>query len=212
MSELMLPQAFYDFYRMIPIQLHPGVVHFPIALLVMALIFNLLYIGFDRESLESAGYWCLVFGALGGILAVVTGMGEEGTMSRFTERGRELLKLHKTVGLSVLGLYTVLLIWGLVARGMPVRARGLFVLLMLVGTAGIGYQGYLGGEMVYAEATGVQLEPMKRLVAQELAPPTLPPPGAPGSTPPVPPVPPAAPVESTAPAAPVPAEAATPVP
>lgn len=166
-----MPESFYMFYRLIPFELHPAIVHLPIGLLIGALIFDLLYAITELDSLESAGSWCLVLGAVGAGLAVLSGLGEEGTMGRVTERGHELMEQHELLGYILFGLFAVLAIWSLAARGVPQGGRGLFLVLMLLGVGALGYQGYLGGQMVYSEAVGVKLEPMKQLVAQEPAPP-----------------------------------------
>jgi uncharacterized membrane protein len=202
-----MTESFYTFYRLIPFELHPAIVHLPIGLLIGALIFDLLYATIELKSLESAGTWCLVLGAVGGALAVLSGMGEKGTLGHVTEQGHELLERHELVGYVLLGLFALLAIWSLASRGVPQRARKLFLLLMLLGVGALGYQGYLGGEMVYFQAVGVRMEPMKQLVGQELV--------APGAEPSPTPVP-AVPESSAASPTPVPAvpesSAASPTP
>lgn len=53
--------------------LHPAIVHFPIALIVFSFIADLLGRWFDQPRLRAAGFWALVGGVIGGVVAAATG-------------------------------------------------------------------------------------------------------------------------------------------
>ena len=54
--------------------LHPILVHFPIALLSMALLFDVIGWVRNSSSFRSAGLYCLATGAVGTLLAVLSGL------------------------------------------------------------------------------------------------------------------------------------------
>src|SRR2546426_10774005 len=94
--------------------LHPLVVHYPIALLTTCLPIYLLAWILDRESLELTGLWLLGLGTLSGAVAVYTGLvGSEGVMLAPSVQ-QHILTYHKELMLAVLGMSTVLAVWALI--------------------------------------------------------------------------------------------------
>jgi uncharacterized membrane protein len=129
--------------------IHPLVVHFPIAFLVGAAFFYFLGWIFRNNTLTTAGFLLLILGTLSAGAAVGTGLyGEEGVMVSRSVR-EHLLELHEKVMLGTLGLSIVLSIWALVARPFPKKGRWIFLFLFLVllgiMTVGADY----GARMVY---------------------------------------------------------------
>jgi uncharacterized membrane protein len=129
--------------------IHPLVVHFPIAFLVGAALFYFLGWIFRNNTLTTAGFLLLILGTLSAGAAVGTGLyGEEGVMVSRSVR-EHLLELHEKVMLGTLGLSIVLSIWALVARPFPKKGRWIFLFLFLVllgiMTVGADY----GARMVY---------------------------------------------------------------
>ncbi len=129
--------------------LHPLVIHFPIALLMGA---ALLYVAawlLKSDRFAHSAFVVLVMGALSLTVAVATGLyAERGVMLSLSVR-EHLLRLHKTYMLATLGLCTMLTVWALLARPFPKKGSlpFLFLLLVMIGvmTAGADF----GGRMVY---------------------------------------------------------------
>jgi len=137
--------------------LHPLVVHYPIALLTASVPIYLLAWILRSKSLELFGLWLLGLGTLGAAAAVYTGLvGSEGVMVAPSVRNH-ILVYHKSFMLAVLGLSTVLTGWALLARPMPQRGRPLFmiglVLMALILAKGADY----GGWMVFGYNAGGSL-------------------------------------------------------
>jgi uncharacterized membrane protein len=129
--------------------IHPLIVHFPIALLFGAAVLYLLAWIEKRESWAWTGLWMLALGTLGAAAAVASGLrAAEGVMVALSVRGH-LLDNHERIMLGVLGLSVVLLIWALVARPMPLRGGPVFLLLLLVLLAGITLGADYGARLVY---------------------------------------------------------------
>ena len=129
--------------------IHPLVVHFPIAFLVGAALFYFLSWIFRNQTFATTALLLLILGTLAAGAAVGTGLyAEEGVMvSRSVLE--HLLEFHENIMLGTLGLSIVLSIWALVARPFPQKRRWVFFLLFLVllgiMTVGADY----GARMVY---------------------------------------------------------------
>jgi len=112
--------------------IHPVVVHFPIAFLVGAALFYFLSWVFRNQTFATTAFLLLILGTLAAGAAVGTGLyGEEGVMVSRSVR-EHLLETHEKFMLGTLGLSIALTIWALIARPFPKKARSLFLLLLLV--------------------------------------------------------------------------------
>ena len=129
--------------------IHPLVVHFPLAFLPGALLFYVVAWLIGRPSLAWTGFWLLVLGAVSAGVAAGTGLyAEEGVMVDPSVR-RALLDVHEWWMLRVVGASIVLAAWALVGRPLPLRGRPVFVLLLLVLVAALIRGADFGGRMVY---------------------------------------------------------------
>jgi uncharacterized membrane protein len=129
--------------------IHPLVVHFPIAFLAGAALFYFLAWSFRNQTLATTGFWLLIIGTLAAGAAVGTGLyGEEGVMISRSVR-EHLLEVHEELMLVTLGLSILLAGWALIARPFPKKRRILFLLslLVLVGIMTVGAD--YGARMVY---------------------------------------------------------------
>ncbi len=128
---------------------HPLVVHFPIAFLMGAALFYFLSWIFRNQTFATTAFLLLILGTLAAGAAVGTGLyGEEGVMVSRSVR-EHLLEVHEKIMLLTLGLSMILAVWALIARPFPKKGRLLFLLLFLVllgiMTVGTDY----GARMVY---------------------------------------------------------------
>ena len=129
--------------------IHPLVVHFPIAFLVGAALFYFLGWIFRNNTLTTAGFLLLILGTLSAGTAVGTGLyAEDGVMVSRSVR-EHLLEVHEKFMFVALGLSIALSIWALIARPFPKKGRLLFLLLLLVllGIMSVGAD--YGARMVY---------------------------------------------------------------
>ncbi|HLK09983.1 MAG TPA: DUF2231 domain-containing protein [Candidatus Binatia bacterium] len=129
--------------------LHPLVVHFPLALLPAAALLYLLAALTRRESLAWTGLWLLVLGTAAGAVAAATGLyAMEGVMVDPTVRER-LLDVHERWMLGTTALALLLAAWALLARPAPRRGRVLFAVGLLVLLAVLTKGADYGGRLVY---------------------------------------------------------------
>ncbi len=129
--------------------IHPLVVHFPIAFLVGAALFYFLSWIFRNQTFATTAFLLLILGTLAAGAAAGTGLyAEEGVMVSRSVR-EHLLEFHENIMLATLGLSIVLSIWALFARPFPQKRRWIFLILFLVllgiMTVGADY----GARMVY---------------------------------------------------------------
>ena len=129
--------------------IHPLLVHFPIAFLMgAALLFVLAWI-FKHDRVAFAAFLLLLLGTLSAGGAVGTGLyAEDGVMVSRSVRG-QLLDRHEDLMLTTLGLSVVLSVWAFVKRPFPRKGRVFFILLffVLLGVMSIGAD--YGARMVY---------------------------------------------------------------
>ena len=129
--------------------IHPLLVHFPIAVLVGAALFYFLSWIFRNQTFGTTAFLLLILGTLAAGAAVGTGLyAEEGVMVSRSVR-EHLLELHETLMLITLGLSIVLSVWALIARPFPKKGKWIFLLLFLVllGIMAVGAD--YGARMVY---------------------------------------------------------------
>ena len=134
--------------------IHPLIVHFPIAFLYGASLIYLLAWIRGSEELKWTGLWMLTLGAIGAAVSLATGLyAEPGLMISVSVRD-QLLDHHKHLMIAASVLTGLMTVWALLARPMPSRGRYVFLagLLMLLGLIAAG--GDLGGQMVYGYNAG----------------------------------------------------------
>jgi uncharacterized membrane protein len=129
--------------------IHPVLVHFPIALLPAATL--MYWLGFlaRRESWLWTGLWTLVLGALSAAAAVGSGLYAEPGVMLAPSVKTALLAYHKRIMIAVLILSAALALWAVAARPMPTRGRGVFLATLVVVAALIAKGADYGGRMVY---------------------------------------------------------------
>ena len=142
-----------------PIQLHPIIVHFPVALTVVAALYDVGRWIFDREQLLSSGFWSgstplLILAMLGAFAAVATGL-----IAEPIDPGNEvheLIESHQLLAFIATGLLATLTFWRIGLRGtFPRKAGFLYLLLLIAAAVVVGYGAYLGGQMVFQHGVGV---------------------------------------------------------
>jgi uncharacterized membrane protein len=137
--------------------LHPVVIHFPIAFLTGASVLYLLVWIVRREVWAWTGLWMLTLGTIGAAIAVSTGIrASAGVMIAPSVRDH-ILVYHRNVMLIVFALSLALSLWALSARPIPRRGRSVFVLLLCLMTGLLAIGADFGGWMVYGYNAGGSL-------------------------------------------------------
>ena len=134
---------------------HAALNDFPPALLVASLVFDLWGRAKSRETLVSAGYWCLNAGAATAVAAVLSGLLVEGRVEQ-TPTVHGLIENHETLGIALTVLFAALAAWRIWRRNQfSQQEQQSYTMAALAGTLGILWQAHLGGTLVYRHAAGI---------------------------------------------------------
>lgn len=95
--------------------LHPIVVHFVIAMAVIAVVFDLIGVLTRRSNLFEVSFWNLLFATAAIFVAIIFGQVEAGLAEPYGPASA-ILNLHSTLGWSLAGVLSVLTAWRYVIR------------------------------------------------------------------------------------------------
>ncbi len=145
--------------------LHPKVVHFPIALLLVYVLFEILFLFFKRELFSVVANYLLVFGVIGSIAAVLTGNAASQSAELLFENDGiripfGLITEHQTYASITQWLFTIILFIRLFST-LKNKFKGWIQIIVLisalVGSYFIYETGELGGELVYKHGVGTEI-------------------------------------------------------
>lgn len=156
-------------------KLHPVIVHFPIALIIIAVGIEYLHFRRTREgrTAPSAGaLLCLLLGAAAAWVAAAAGLVDAETTG-YSGAAAEILQKHRNLGLATAAITTVAAALALAA--VRVRGRARFITYragILLAAALVSLAGHEGGKLIYGEsylsdawAAAAQSRPESRAVS-----------------------------------------------
>lgn len=135
--------------------IHPLAVHFPIALLITSVVFDLLAVRWPHKSFQDAGFYTLIAGLLGAVAAVLTGALAEEVVE---DKGipESVLEIHEALGYATLFFFIGLLALRLLMRWKLIKEiPALYLTMGFVGIVILAAAGYFGGSLVYDFGAGV---------------------------------------------------------
>lgn len=136
-------------------ELHPALVHFPIAFLLGAVALDFVAIRHPSESLHRAANGLLMAGVASGLIAAAAGFAAFLTVPAHTEEAHRWMYWHLGLAISALLLFLIAIFqrWRRWAEPVASRIR----LLGLLAAAGLlSITGYLGGQIVYHGGAGIE--------------------------------------------------------
>jgi len=128
-------------------RLHPLIVHFPIALLMVAWVMDLLTIGGKRPGLRQGIYWMVGFGAISAVFAALFGW----FLRTFDDYSGELVQQHQNLGIITAALA---LLSYFILRHQVNRNNGnlrLFRFSLTATIAFLVFTSHLGGSLTHGE-------------------------------------------------------------
>ena len=135
--------------------LHPAIIHFPIALLLLAGVFGAISLFVKRETWKDLAFKSLLVGVIFTPFAVITGLIDEQKMGH--DSVDPMLSFHKYNGLALMFFYQILAVWFWLRKKLPGNREYLaWVICLFLGSGMVMLQGYLGGEMVFTKGMGVK--------------------------------------------------------
>lgn len=130
---------------------HPLLVTVPIGAWVTAVIFDIVaFVGDRPEAFTTGARWLYGIGVVGAILAAVFGLLDYTRLTPGT-RARKIATVHLVLNLTAVAIFTAA--WAVHLGSESPPAAGL--VLGVVGLAGLGVSGFLGGELVFRHGVRV---------------------------------------------------------
>jgi uncharacterized membrane protein len=134
---------------------HALLTAFPVALLTVAVLFEIAAVALRKDALRRTGFALLLVGTLGAGAAVLAGLqAEEGVAHGGP--AHELMEHHEQLAFITLGTFAVAALWRLVReRKMGGGERFVVLLISLGGLLSLAYTGHHGGQLVFEHAAGI---------------------------------------------------------
>jgi uncharacterized membrane protein len=140
-------------------QLHPPIVHFAVALIIIGVIFDILGFLLKKDSLKHAGFWTILVGAFAVWGAAISGHQAEELVEEAIKgtEAYKILEQHEELGELLPWLTTFLALFRVFIYFKPNNLLfGLYLLVGIVIAGLIGFQGRIGGDLVYKHGVGVK--------------------------------------------------------
>ena len=137
--------------RLLGHPLHPMLIVFPLGLLTVAAIFDIIYLCTYNGHWTDLSYWMIASGIIGGLIAAVFGLIDwvgipEGTRAKY------IGLIH---GLANVIVVTLFIVSWFMRRGNPVAPSVTAIMLGWIGIVVALFSSWLGGELVYRLNVGV---------------------------------------------------------
>ncbi|MFE9694195.1 DUF2231 domain-containing protein [Micromonospora sp. NPDC005806] len=134
---------------------HPMLVMFPVALLVTAVIFDVVDTVGGPDFLGEVAYWNIAVGLIGGLLAAVAGSVDLLALPTGT-RAKRVGLTHAAANVAVILLFAA--VWVVRLNAESRAAGGALIAIEVVAVAILGVSAWLGGELVDRLGVGVDPE------------------------------------------------------
>lgn len=129
--------------------IHGGSSHFPIALVMVAFLFDLGATLFKKDSWRTVSFWCLIVASLAAIPAVLSGLaggngwfGVEWANKEYSTK----MPAHRQYALITTAILHIVTLWRIIRREKLQGAEWfVYLFFLLVATVLVGYTGWLGG-------------------------------------------------------------------
>ena len=134
-------------------EIHPSLVHYPLAFLPLSIGADLLGRATGNRALTEMGRYAMALTAGSAALAAVAGLAaqEEVDVEEGSE-AYEMLVTHRNMNLTLVGASAGMAMW----RWREPEASPGYLALGLAALGAVGYSAYLGGKMVYQHGLGVE--------------------------------------------------------
>ncbi|NOX36760.1 MAG: DUF2231 domain-containing protein [Calditrichaeota bacterium] len=139
--------------------LHPKVVHFPIALVLVAFVFDILGMIKKNEFYYRFAWINLVLAFFAAVVAIVSGLLAANNVPH-NDLAHETMETHENLGYVIGGILAVLVFWRFRLKGaFPEKGKWIYLLLFFVGVGTVVISSDLGGKMVYEFGVAVKAVP-----------------------------------------------------
>jgi len=118
-------------------EIHPLIIHFPIALLSVGFLCDLLSYILQNKSLAHAGWWNFIFGVVSSVCALITGLITDlSSKPSLVDEPFPVHENHASLQIFVVCVFLALMIWRINLRGsLPANSRNAVIYLGVLGVA-----------------------------------------------------------------------------
>ena len=118
-------------------EIHPLIIHFPIALLSSGFLFDFLSYLLKKKSLEFAGWWNLILGLVSALCAIVTGLiADYGSKPGLMDEPFPVHTNHGSLQILASCVFMVLLFWrGQLQGTLPQKSKMVLLYFSVTGIA-----------------------------------------------------------------------------
>lgn len=148
--------------------LHPQVVHFPIAFLIIYAVLEIVGVITNKDFFAKAAHLFLFLGVLGAVAAVLTGNQAESIAHKWHKAGAAIplkaIGTHVDYANATLWYFLGLLVfrtYAVIKKKFKGSFRYLFIILALAGCVFVYLTGEYGGRLVYKYGVGTNLKKME---------------------------------------------------
>lgn len=141
-------------------ELHPKIVHFPIALFITSFLFDVIELIFRKESFGRSAHLLLFLSVIGGFAAALSGNQAFAAYASWNDHSSALLEQHQLFANITIWFFTALLTLRtyLVLRKKYFTAAKYFIItLSLIGCYFVYQTSEYGGELVKKFGVGTEL-------------------------------------------------------
>ncbi len=146
-------------------QLHPKIIHFPIAFLLIYILLEITGVFSKKVYFQKTAYLFLFLGVLSAVAAVITGNQASGIASEWGHKGAlipfELISDHEEYATITLWYFTGLLVlrtFLILKKKFTGLFQYLFILFAIAGAYLIYQTADYGGKLVFDQGVGTELK------------------------------------------------------
>ena len=138
--------------------LHPLMVHFPIALLTVSVALDFVSVLREKEELARSGWWTMLIGVCWLAASVISGLFAKESVV-LVGKTQEVFEVHQQLAFLVAVMFGTLILWRLGTQTtLPARLQSLYLGLSLLALVLMWVGALYGGRMVYEFGVGVSLQ------------------------------------------------------
>lgn len=136
--------------------IHPITVHFVIAPLFIAIVFDVLWFMKRKELFEQISYYNLIIAGIFGIISVMTGLIAEEEVT-FSELSKNTFESHENSAFIFIILLLIQVLWRIGLKGkIPTKLIFIYYSIITLNIIAVVFTGYNGGKLVFKYGIGVE--------------------------------------------------------